>query len=183
MCQWHGSPWWFLIIHQYHPLLLVNDSELMNVSLYCSANTSMSMHRSPLENIAHQFVFTSLAVSNIYCLYYLDCLPDGRPVDIQLLFCGVLLPGFFSKFSSFPYSFSSRHFVRIWEVQSYNSTDLATAWKSSCFILLEISNFYVVDNLSIVVHALPLCIFTLLSLDEILLPRYINWSKLSRFLW
>ena len=33
-----------------------------------------------------------------------------------------------------------------------------------------------VVNLSIVVDALPMYMLTLLSVDEILLPSYINWS-------
>ena len=32
------------------------------------------------------------------------------------------------------------------------------------------------DKLSIAVHALPMHMLTLLSVDEILLPRYMNWS-------
>ena len=30
--------------------------------------------------------------------------------------------------------------------------------------------------LSLVVHALPICMLTLLSVDEILLPIYVNWA-------
>ena len=33
-----------------------------------------------------------------------------------------------------------------------------------------------VVNLSLTVHALPMCIFTSLFIDEMLLPRYVNWS-------
>ena len=35
---------------------------------------------------------------------------------------------------------------------------------------------HIVINLSIAVHALPMCMLILLSVDEILLPRYKNWS-------
>ena len=52
-------------------------------------------------------------------------------------------------------------------VQAYNSTDTATAWKKSDFLM--------VVNLSIAVYALPMCMLTLLLVDEILLPRYGNW--------
>ena len=61
-------------------------------------------------------------------------------------------------------------------VQLYGSSDTATAWKISRFILLKRSVFHMVDNLSIVVHALPLLMFTSLSVDEILPSRYMNWS-------
>ena len=60
-------------------------------------------------------------------------------------------------------------------MQLYNSTDTATAWKNSRFILSEKSDFHIVDNLSIAIHCLPMCMLTSLSVDEILLTRYINW--------
>ena len=43
------------------------------------------------------------------------------------------------------------------------------------FILSEVSDFHIVSNLSIVAHALPMAMLTLLSVDEILLLRYVNW--------
>ena len=42
---------------------------------------------SPLGNLAYGFVLTSLAVSRMSCFSELD--------GLQLLFCGILLPGFF----------------------------------------------------------------------------------------
>ena len=61
-------------------------------------------------------------------------------------------------------------------VQPYNSIDMATAWKNSYFISFERSDFHMVVNLSIEVRTLPMCMLTLVSVDEILLPRYMNWS-------
>ena len=58
-------------------------------------------------------------------------------------------------------------------VQLYSSTDMVTHLKNSCFVL---SDFYMVDNLSIAVHVFPMRMLTLLSIDEILLPRYMNGS-------
>ena len=72
--------------------------------------------------------------------------------------------------------FFSKHFVRVQVVQPFSSADTATAWKNSHFILSEGSDFDIIDNLSIAVHAFPMCIVTLLSVDEILLFRYVNWS-------
>ena len=60
-------------------------------------------------------------------------------------------------------------------VQPYNSTYTINAWKTSCFLLSERSDFSMIDNLSIPVHALPMCLLTSLSVDEILLPKYVNW--------
>ena len=55
-------------------------------------------------------------------------------------------------------------------VQLYSITDTATTWKNSYFILSKRLDFYVVINLSIVVHALPVHTLISLSVDEILLP-------------
>ena len=49
-------------------------------------------------------------------------------------------------------SFFSTCFVNIYVVHLYNSIDTVTAWKKSCFILSEKSDFHV-DNLLIAVHA------------------------------
>ena len=51
-----------------------------------------------------------------------------------------------------------------------------TDWKNSHLIQSERSDFNMVDNLSMTVHALPICMLTLLSVDEILLLRYMNRS-------
>ena len=54
---------------------------------------------------------------------------------------------------------------------------MATAWKNSCFILLERSDFHMVVSQSIIVHhALPMHMLTLLSIDGILLLRNVKWS-------
>ena len=36
-----------------------------------------------------------------------------------------------------------------------------------------------IDNLLVAAHAFPMCMVTLFSVDEILLPRYSNWSTNS----
>ena len=61
-------------------------------------------------------------------------------------------------------------------VQLYSSTD--TAWKDSHFILSERSDFLTVNNLSIAIHALTICMLTLLFVDEIFLLRYMNWATI-----
>ena len=55
-------------------------------------------------------------------------------------------------------------------MQPYSSTDMGTAWKNTHLF------YHIINNLSIAVHSFPMCILTLLSVDEILLLRYINWS-------
>ena len=53
----------------------------------------------------------------------------------------------------FPSSFFNMHFICVQVVSAYNSTDMATAWKNSRFILLELLDFNMVFNLLIAVHA------------------------------
>ena len=52
-------------------------------------------------------------------------------------------------------------------VQSYSSTEKVTGWKKSSFILSEWSDFHI-TKLSVQ--------STSVSVDETLLPWYVNWS-------
>ena len=61
-------------------------------------------------------------------------------------------------------------------VHPYSSTDTATVWKKSHYILSsEWSDFYILDNLSVEVHAFPMRMLISFSVDEILQLRYVNW--------
>ena len=51
-----------------------------------------------------------------------------------------------------------------------------TARKKSCFILLVRSDFQMISNMYIAFHAFIRYIFTSISADEMLQPRYVNWS-------
>ena len=55
-------------------------------------------------------------------------------------------------------------------------SSIAPTWKKSYFILSEGSDFYMINNLLIAVYAFPMCMLTLLSADEIMLPKYVKWS-------
>ena len=74
------------------------------------------------------------------------------------------------------FSFSIR-FVGIQVIQPYSSTNMATVWKGSRFILSDTSDSHMVDNLSVAVHVLPMCMLTWLSVDEMLLL----YQRLCRF--
>ena len=56
------------------------------------------------------------------------------------------------------------------------------AWKKSSLILLETSSFHMIDELLIAVDAFPMSMRTPLSVDEILLPRYVRESTNFRSL-
>ena len=59
----------------------------------------------------------------------------------------------------------------------FNSINTATAWKKSSFIHSERSDFLMIGNLSIEVHAFARCMLIWLSVDEILLPRGVYISR------
>ena len=82
----------------------------------------------------------------------------------------------------FPSSRFSMRFVSVDVVHPYCRTDTATASKKSHFILSERVNFDMINNLSIAVHNLPKRMLTSISVDEILLPIYLNlFTNLRRF--
>ena len=53
--------------------------------------------------------------------------------------------------------------------------DATTAWNKSCFILPDRSDFHMIDNLPIAFHVFARHMLPSLSVDEILLPSYVNW--------
>ena len=69
--------------------------------------------------------------------------------------------------------FFSGHYIRIQVWQLYNNTDNLEEFQ---LYFYQRWDFHMVDNLSIAVHVF-LCMLTLLSVDEILLLRYMNWSN------
>ena len=77
------------------------------------------------------------------------------------------------QFSS---SFFSICLVSINVVHSYCRNGTTTAWKKLCFILLDRSDFHMIDNLLIAVHAIESCILMSFSEDEMLLRMYVNLS-------
>ena len=86
-----------LAINLFWQVLLTISSvciELMTVSFCWLTNTGVSICRSPPENVAYEFILTSLVVPSTFCSFYLSGLWDGRQVAIQLLFYRVLLSGF-----------------------------------------------------------------------------------------
>ena len=76
----------------------------------------------------------------------------------------------------FPSNFFSIHFVSIHVVHPYSSINTTTPKKKSHFILLETSDFHMIDTLSIAVNGFTRHILTSLLVDGMLLLRYMNLS-------
>ena len=123
----------------------------------------------PQVNLIDEFVLS--------CFVRFTGLWDGRPFSSCFMEC--CFQNFFSKkqlasFCSSHLAFYSNRFLKVQVVLPYNITDTATAWKNFCFILSVRSDFLIVDNLSIAFSAYPMHILISLSVDEILLLRYMN---------
>ena len=71
----------------------------------------------------------------------------------------------------------SLHFVSIYVVYPYRSIDTGTVWKNSHFILSDRSDFHMINNVLITVHTFTRHMLTSFSVDEMLLPMYMNLSN------
>ena len=77
------------------------------------------------------------------------------------------------------FSFFSKRFVRVREVQAYSSIDTTTAWKKIPFYSIRKIRF-LYDRQPLTVYTFSMRILTPLSVDEILLPRYVNCRLISK---
>ena len=75
-----------------------------------------------------------------------------------------------------PSSFFSIGFVSVHVVHPYSSIDTTAVWKKLCFILSVSSDFHMIDNLSIAIHAFASHVLMSFSVDETLLPGLVNLS-------
>ena len=104
----------------------------------------------------------------LVCLTWLVCVIKVK-WPYSWCFMGFICSKQFTAFLCNFYLTFSLSFQLVHMVQTYSCTDIDTTWQKSRFILSEISDFHMIDNLSIAVHAFPMCMLTLLSVDEILL--------------
>ena len=153
----------------------------MYVSLFWLTNIDMTMCKSPLENITNEFILTSPAY--LIHLIWRVCETESK-WQYSCCFVGCCKQDLFKKACRilvyFHFIFFFVHFVSINVVQPYSSTDAATTWKKSCFILSERSDFPMINNWTVAVYAFTKCMLISLSVGEILLLRYVNWSINSR---
>ena len=91
----------FAICHRrklFLSLILLDDEPLSilttAIAAFCFESCLAATLARPLENIASEVVFASPVVTCMSCSSYLDNFRDGSQVAVQLLFRGVLLPGY-----------------------------------------------------------------------------------------
>ena len=66
------------------------------------------------------------------------------------------------------------HFVSVHVMHPNSSVDTATVWKKYRFILSNRSDFHMINNQLILFNVFAKHILTSLSLDEMLLPKYVS---------
>ena len=110
-------------------------------------------------------------MSRMSCSYYFFSFRDGRQEAIHLLSRGVCLQDLFNMARSileqFPLSFFAIRFVSVHVVHPYSSVDTIAALKKLRCNLSEGSDFHMI-------HAFARHVLKSISLDEMLLPRYVN---------
>ena len=100
-----------------------------------------------------------------YCCYFLGCCFQ----DFIIVVCSILV--------LFPSYFSPCVLLgSMWYIHPYCSINTATIGKTFCFIVLEKANLQMINNLLLTVNDFARGMVTSLSVDEILLLRYMNLS-------
>ena len=112
----------------------------MILSFTQSASTSVALYESPLANSDYELFLTLPAVNRSY---WIICEMWDKWFYTSY-FLGYCFQDVLKKPATslcFPYqTIFSKHCIKIQVVQPYNSTDTATVWKKSLFILSNISN-------------------------------------------
>ena len=129
----------------------------------------------------HEFVLAFPAVSCFLVhLIWMVLAIEGRWL-YSCCFVGYYFQDLFNIACSilvqFLFGFFSIHLVSIHVVvHLYYKIHTTAAWKKFCFILLDKSDFHMIDSLLITIHTFTRCILMSLLVDEMLLSRYVNLS-------
>ena len=150
----------------------------MQVSLYWSTNTGMAMCKSLQENVTYENALASSAMICMNCSSYLNGLSDGRQVAIQMLFWGEASSRICSRQSTKFLSRSHLAFppcilsVSVWCIHTVVLIQVQFERNPVWFYQTSMN-----DNLPIAFPTFTRLMLTSLSIDEILLPRFVNWSN------
>ena len=128
------------------------------------------------------FVFSSLAMSGISSSSYLDCFVRWEVIcHTAASLYGIDSRIWSKQLQAFLYSYHRDFFSQyvsliFYLVHPCNCTYTTTALKTFRFISSEILDFHVIDYLSRAVKGITERILISVSVDEILLPSYVNRS-------
>ena len=110
------------IVHLFLDVFKATSSivtELLYIGSSWSSCFCSSMSRDSQEYIAYEFVLISPAVSSISGSSNLDSFRNGWHVAVQLLFCGVLPPGFVQYCSQHSYVIAVNLFLHTFSWRTY----------------------------------------------------------------
>ena len=135
-----------------------------------SANTGVSMCWSSWGNFAHEFVLTSPAVPHVFFVFLVEFVRwkvSGQTAVVSWGASSRICSKWHIAFICSSHLASSLHIslVSKWCIDSLEEIQ----------IYLIRFDFYMINTLSITVCTLTRHIWTFLSIDEILLLRYVNW--------
>ena len=138
------------------------------------------MRRDPLESVTNEFIFVSPAIPCVSCSSYLDGLRAGGRWPYSCCFVGCffldLVNIAYINLVQSPSSFFYLRLASVHVVHPYSRIDKTSAWKKLHFILWDRSDFHVIDNPWIAIHAFTRCMLIQFSVTETLLPKYVNLS-------
>ena len=168
----------FLSICSYHPSLM---ADLPDYILYMHRAVGQPTLTHPYEGVHRRMLLMTSSLLLQQCPTCLVCftcmvLEMGCKGLYSCCFVGCCFHDLFNITCTIlvqlPSSFFFLHLICVYLVHPYSSI----AWKKSRFILSYRSDFHMIDSLSIAVHAFARNILISLSVDETLLPRYVNLS-------
>ena len=139
------------------------------VCIQCPNRDDASLYRTPQKNVAYKYVLTFTAVIRVSNSSYLDGLWDCCTATVLWgAACGICSKQRLASLFSSPQAFPSCVLLETRKCIHTVVLKHGTAWKKSHFIS---SDFHMIDNLSIIIHAFSMHLLTLLSVDEILLSK------------
>ena len=177
----HRSPWSIFIVHRFWSVFKASSwigAELLCVGASWSSCLCSSICRGSQEYVTYASVPTSPPVSCVSGSSNLDSFHDGGgEVAIKQLVCEVLPPGVVQYCSEHSCVGAVKIFLCSASIQQY----LHDRWLEKMHFILSVkSDFRVTDRLSITVHSFASHVMMSISLDETLLPKYVNLSTSFR---
>ena len=183
LCCQHIFPWLSLTIRPYHLSLPVG---LLNYTL-CSYWVVVDKFLLVVEYLHNRRRTSRMSSSLLFqqcprCLVHLVwmILEMGGRWPYNWCFVGCCFQDLFNIARSilvqFPSNFFSIHLISVHLVHPYSRIDMTAARKKLRFILSDKSDFHMIDNLSIAVHAFASRTLMWFLVYETLLPRYVNLS-------
>ena len=134
----------------------------------------------PITSFTNSSLLLLKSSTCLVCLTWMVLeMGSGRTADVLFLFFFVASKNCSIQRVAFLYN-SHQAFLNAQIMHPFSNTDTAILMNKSSLILSGRSDFHMIDNLPIAIHHIVMRMFTSLSVDEILLSKYVNWSLFLR---